>query len=43
MELFTTVDVIGQGLPLLLPKGAKMIQKMQRWIEDLRGQRMGLH
>ena len=35
MELFTTVDVIGQGLPLLLPKGAKMIQKMQRWIEDL--------
>ncbi len=34
MELFATVDVIGQGLPLLLPKGAKMIQKMQRWIED---------
>ena len=34
MELFTTVDVIGQGLPLLLPKGAKMIQTMQRWIED---------
>ena len=34
MELFTTVDVIGQGLPLLMPKGAKMIQKMQRWIED---------
>ncbi|MCR5654231.1 MAG: threonine--tRNA ligase, partial [Lachnospiraceae bacterium] len=35
MELFTTVDVIGQGLPLFLPKGTKMIQKMQRWIEDL--------
>ena len=35
MELFTTVDVIGQGLPLLMPKGAKMIQTMQRWIEDL--------
>ena len=35
MELFTTVDVIGQGLPLLMPKGAKIIQTMQRWIEDL--------
>ena len=34
MELFTTVDVIGQGLPLMLPKGAKMIQTLQRWIED---------
>ncbi len=34
MELFTTVNVIGQGLPLLMPKGAKMIQTMQRWIED---------
>lgn len=34
MELFATVDVIGQGLPLLLPKGAKMIQILQRWIED---------
>lgn len=34
MELFTTVDVIGQGLPLLMPKGARMIQTMQRWIED---------
>ncbi len=39
MELFTTVDVIGQGLPLLMPKGAKMIQTMQRWIEDLEEQR----
>ena len=35
MELFTTVDVIGQGLPLMLPKGTKMIMKLQRWIEDL--------
>lgn len=34
MEIFATVDVIGQGLPLLMPKGAKMIQTMQRWIED---------
>lgn len=34
MELFTTVDVIGQGLPLLMPKGAAMVQTMQRWIED---------
>ena len=41
MELFTTVDVIGQGLPLLLPKGAKMIQKMQRWIEDLEDNEWG--
>ncbi|MDO4169792.1 MAG: threonine--tRNA ligase [Lachnospiraceae bacterium] len=41
MELFTTVDVIGQGLPLLLPKGAKMIQTMQRWIEDLEDNEWG--
>ena len=34
MELFTTVDVIGQGLPLLMPKGVKIIQALQRWIED---------
>lgn len=34
MELFATVDVIGQGLPLLMPKGAMMIQTLQRWIED---------
>lgn len=34
MELFTTVDVIGQGLPLMMPKGATMIQTLQRWIED---------
>ena len=41
MELFTTVDVIGQGLPLMLPKGAKMIQTMQRWIEDLEDNEWG--
>ena len=34
MELFATVDVIGQGLPLLMPKGASIIQTLQRWIED---------
>lgn len=41
MELFTTVDVIGQGLPLLMPKGVKMIQKLQRWIEDLEDNEWG--
>ena len=41
MELFTTVDVIGQGLPLLLPKGTKMIMKLQRWIEDLEDKEWG--
>ncbi len=34
LEYFTTSDVIGQGLPILLPKGAKVIQILQRWIED---------
>jgi len=34
MEIFATVDVIGQGLPLLMPNGAKMVQTLQRWIED---------
>jgi threonyl-tRNA synthetase len=41
MKLFTTVDVIGQGLPLLTPKGTKMIMKMQRWIEDLEDNEWG--
>ena len=41
MELFTTVDVIGQGLPLMLPKGTKMIMKLQRWIEDLEDKEWG--
>lgn len=34
LGLFTTVDIIGQGLPILLPKGAKIIQLMQRFVED---------
>jgi threonyl-tRNA synthetase len=34
LELFTTVDVIGQGLPILLPKGARVIQLLQRFVED---------
>ena len=34
LEYFTTVDVIGQGLPVLLPKGARVVQQLQRWIED---------
>ena len=34
LEFFTTVDVIGQGLPILLPKGARVIQTLQRWVED---------
>lgn len=41
MELFATVDVVGQGLPLLLPKGVKMITKLQRWIEDLEEKEWG--
>ena len=34
LELFTTVDIIGQGLPILLPKGARIIQLLQRFVED---------
>ena len=34
LELFTTVDSVGQGLPLLLPKGAKIVQLLQRFVED---------
>ena len=41
MELFTTVDVIGQGLPLLMPKGVKVVMKLQRWIEDLEDKEWG--
>ena len=41
MELFTTVDVIGQGLPLFPPKGTRMIMKLQRWIEDLEDKEWG--
>lgn len=39
MELFTTVDVIGQGLPLIMPKGERIIRTLQRWIEDLEDSR----
>ena len=41
MDLFTTVDVIGQGLPLFTPRGTKMIMKLQRWIEDLEDKEWG--
>ncbi|MFV0528648.1 MAG: threonine--tRNA ligase [Lachnospiraceae bacterium] len=41
MELFTTVDVIGQGLPLLMPKGVIILQELQRWIEDLEDKKWG--
>ena len=34
LEYFTTVDYIGQGLPIMLPKGARVIQLLQRWVED---------
>jgi len=39
MEFFTTVDYIGQGLPILLPKGAKVIQLLQRFVEDTEAKR----
>ncbi|MEA4814326.1 MAG: threonine--tRNA ligase [Oscillospiraceae bacterium] len=39
LEYFTTVDVIGQGLPILLPKGARVIQLLQRWVEDVEQKR----
>ncbi|MDE6425761.1 MAG: threonine--tRNA ligase [Ruminococcus sp.] len=35
LEYFTTVDCIGQGLPIILPKGARVIQTLQRWVEDV--------
>ena len=35
LGFFTTVDVVGQGLPILLPKGARVIQLLQRWVEDV--------
>ncbi len=35
LEYFTTVDYVGQGLPVLLPKGARVIQLLQRWVEDV--------
>ena len=39
MEFFTTVDYIGQGLPIMLPKGAKVIQLLQRFVEDTEAKR----
>lgn len=39
MEFFTTVDYIGQGLPIMLPKGAKVIQLLQRFVEDVEARR----
>lgn len=41
MKLFTTVDVIGQGLPLLMPNGVIIIKELQRWIEDLEDNEWG--
>ena len=41
MELFTTVDVIGQGLPLMMPKGVIMLKELQRWIEDIEDNEWG--
>lgn len=41
MELFTTVDVIGQGLPLMMPNGVIMLKELQRWIEDLEDNEWG--
>ena len=35
LEYFTTVDLIGQGLPVILPKGSRVIQTLQRWVEDV--------
>ena len=35
LGFFTTVDSIGQGLPILLPKGSRVIQLLQRWVEDV--------
>ena len=39
LEYFTTVDAIGQGLPIILPKGARVIQLLQRWVEDVEQKR----
>ena len=41
MELFTTVDVIGQGLPLIMPNGVIIMKELQRWIEDLEDEEWG--
>ena len=39
LEYFTTVDCIGQGLPVLLPKGARVVQVLQRWVEEVEQKR----
>ena len=39
LEYFATVDCIGQGLPVLLPKGARVVQVLQRWVEDVEQKR----
>lgn len=41
MKLFTTVDVIGQGLPLMMPNGVIMLKELQRWIEDIEDNQWG--
>ena len=42
LEYFTTVDIVGQGLPHFLPKGAKVLQVLQRFVEDTE-ERWGYH
>lgn len=34
LKIFTTDEKVGQGLPLIMPKGAKIVQLLQRWVED---------
>ena len=41
MEIFTTVDVVGQGLPLIMPNGVIILKELQRWIEDLEDNEWG--
>ena len=41
MEIFTTADVVGQGLPLMMPKGVKILNELKRWIEDIEDNEWG--
>ena len=41
MEIFTTVDVIGQGLPLIMPNGVIIMKELQRWVEDMEDNEWG--
>ncbi len=41
MEIFTTVDVIGQGLPLIMPNGVIIMRELQRWVEDMEDNEWG--